>query len=477
MPVNSEAGKAELSIDLSSYLIDQKALEIVPATLAKRYNLIPLFKIGGTLTVAMSDPSNIVAIDELRNITGLDINILKAPSSEITQVITQNYGLAGTLKEMIANTAKTKTNNMAQAAEEAPVIKMVNLMINQAIAEKASDIHLEPQEKNARIRFRVDGILHEEAELPLSLIPAVVSRIKIMSGMDIAESRIPQDGRFQMRTEDKIIDVRSSSYPFLLGEKIVMRILDKVTMLIGLEELGFSAADFKKFKEVIARPYGMILVTGPTGSGKTTTLYAALSALNSTEKNIMTVEDPIEYQLAGITQSQVNVKAGFTFGNALRSILRQDPDIILIGEIRDLETAHIAVQAALTGHLVFATLHTNDASSALTRLVDMGVEPFLVASSVMDIVAQRLVRKVCDKCGGKGCNVCRKSGYRGRAAVFEQLVMTDKISKLVTDKASSVEIKKAAIAAGMKTLMDDGMEKAKKGVTTEQEIMRVSTND
>ncbi len=466
-----------VSVDLSSYLIDGATLNLVPAAVAKKHKLIPLFKIGRTMSVAMHDPGNIMAIDDLRNMTGLDINAYRVPLSDIEQAITQNYGLEGTLEEIIRNIERTKLGDAVQAAEEAPVIKLVNLVISQAIAEKASDIHIEPQEKFARIRFRVDGILHNVAMLPLSIVPPVVSRIKIISGMDIAESRVPQDGRFQMQSEGKIVDIRCSTYPSVKGEKVVMRILDKVSMLISLKEIGFSEADLKRFEDIISRPYGMILVTGPTGSGKTTTLYAALNSLNSAERNIMTVEDPVEYELPGITQSQVNTKAGFQFSNALRSILRQDPDIILIGEIRDLETARIAVQAAMTGHLVFATLHTNDAPSALTRLVDMGVEPFLVASSVIDIIAQRLVRRICDKCGGPGCNHCRKTGYRGRAAIFEQLVVSDKISKLITEKASSVAIKRAAIESGMTTLREDGQEKVRAGITTGQEILRVTSGD
>lgn len=466
-----------LTIDLSSYLIDQSTLELVPSVLARKYKIIPLFKIGNTITVAMADTGNILAIDDLRNQTGLDVNIVSADPIDIEQAINQYYGLSGTIEEIIKNVGKPKYESIEQAAEEAPIIKIVNLLIIQAIAQKASDIHIEPLDNLGRVRFRSDGILHEEAEIPLSIFPAIISRIKIMSGMDIAETRIPQDGRMQMQVENKIVDIRASSYPSMQGEKMVLRLLDKVSMLIGLEQIGFSEADLAKFRNVIKRPYGMILVTGPTGSGKTTTLYAALNILNSKEKNIMTVEDPIEYELSGITQSQVNVKAGFNFGNALRSILRQDPDIILIGEIRDLETARIAVQAAMTGHLVFATLHTNDAPGALTRLVDMGVEPFLVASSVINIIAQRLLRKICDTCHGVGCNRCRKTGLRGRTAIFEQLIVDDNISKLISEKVSSTEIKRSAISAGMKTLREDGLDKAKNGITTEAEVLRVSDID
>ncbi len=464
-------------IDLSSYLIDQKTLEFVPGALAKKYKLIPLFKIGHTLTVAMADPSNILAIDDLRSHTGLDIDIVTASAEDVLQSISQYYGLAADLDALVQEAGKTQTMSAVKAAEEVPVIKLVNLVIVQAMAEKASDIHIEPEEKYIRIRFRVDGVLHEEAEIPLAIHTAIISRIKIMAGMDIAETRIPQDGRLAMNAEGKEVDVRVSTYPSVLGEKVVMRLLDKGSMSLGLTDLGFLKADLDKFKEIIKRPYGMILVTGPTGSGKTTTLYAALSTLNSLDKNIITIEDPVEYEIDGITQSQVNVKAGLTFANALRSIVRQDPDVVLVGEIRDLETARIAVQAAMTGHLVFSTLHTNDAAGAITRLIDMGVEPFLVSSSVAAVIAQRLIRTICPSCKGKGCKVCHHSKYKGRLGIFEQLIVDENIRTLINKKASADEIKKQAVTAGMKTLHDDGMAKIAQKITTEEEVVRVTALD
>jgi type IV pilus assembly protein PilB len=465
------------SVDLSTYLIDQKTLELVPASLASKYKLVPLFKIGNTLTVAIADPTNVVAIDDVRSATGLDVDLVTAAPDDIQQTITQYYGISGTVEQVLSEINKTTAKSLDAQAGEAPVVKLVNMFILQAVMEKASDIHIEPEEKVSRVRFRVDGILHAETELPLTLHPVVVSRIKILAGMDIAETRTPQDGRFDMKIEGRSVDIRVSSFPSVMGEKIVMRLLDKASMLLKMEDLGLDDEALAKFKSIITRPYGMILVTGPTGSGKTTTLYAALNALNSLEKNIMTVEDPVEYEIPGITQSQVNVKAGLTFANALRSILRQDPNVILIGEIRDLETAHIAIQAAMTGHLVFSTLHTNDAAGALTRLIDMGVEPFLVASSVIDIIAQRLVRKLCNRCQGKGCNVCRMSGFKGRIAIYEQLLVDDKISKLISEKAAVMEIRKTAVAAGMKPLREDGLNKVSKGITTKEEVMRVTALD
>ncbi|MCX5713046.1 MAG: GspE/PulE family protein, partial [Candidatus Omnitrophica bacterium] len=385
----------------------------------------------------------------------------------------------------------------AGAAEEAPVIKLVNLIIMQAVKDKASDIHVEPGEEKVLIRFRIDGILHEIQQIPKHLQSALASRVKVMAKMDISEIRNPQDGRIQLKMESKSLDLRVSTFPTMHGENIVMRILDKSSVILGLKELGFAKNDLAEFDKIVRHPNGIVLVTGPTGSGKTTTLYAALSAINSIEKNIITIEDPVEYEIPLIRQTQVNPRAGLTFANGLRSILRQDPDIIMVGEIRDKETADIAIQASLTGHLVLSTLHTNDAASSLTRLIDMGIEPFLIASSVIGILAQRLVRVICPKCKekympsdeiikdlgldqkielfrGKGCMHCRNTGFTGRIGIFELLTVTEEIKNMVTSKRSANEIKKKALEQGMRVLRDDGMEKVKSGITTAEEVLRVT---
>jgi type II secretion system protein E len=429
-----------------------------------------------------------------------------AGSKDIEQAINQYYGVMGSVDDLIRSIGPV--GEMAPimpteaAPEEAPIVKLVNTLILRAILERASDVHIEPTDSGIRVRYRVDGIMYDVSSAPIQLHSAVVTRIKVMSNLDIAESRVPQDGRFELKTEGKDVDVRVSSYPSIYGESIVMRLLDKGSVLFGLEELGFSKENLAKFEEIIKRPYGVILVTGPTGSGKTTTLYATLNHIVSPEKNIITIEDPVEYELKGIRQSQINPKAGLEFANALRSIIRQDPDVILVGEIRDIETAHIAVQAALTGHLVFSTLHTNDAAGTLSRLVDMKIEPFLTASSVAAAIAQRLIRTICSRCKtpfapskealvkigldpgkeyqlfyGKGCKHCRNSGYKGRMGIFEILVMDDKIRDLILRNASSAEIKQAAVKAGMKTLRDDGLQKVLEGKTTIDEVLRVTALD
>ncbi|MGH7273200.1 MAG: GspE/PulE family protein, partial [Nitrospiria bacterium] len=385
-----------------------------------------------------------------------------------------------------------------RGADDAPIIKLVNLIIAQAVREGASDIHLEPEEVVLRVRYRVDGLLHEVMSPPRDLHAGVCSRIKIMANLDIAERRVPQDGRIQMKVGERQIDMRLSTLPTVFGEKIMMRLLDKRSVLIGLEELGFDPDSLAKYQQMIRRPYGLILVTGPTGSGKTTTIYAALSSINSSEKNIVTIEDPVEYQLKGINQVHVNAKVGVTFATGLRSILRQDPNVIMIGEIRDRETATIAVQAALTGHLVLSTLHTNDAPGAIARLIDIGVEPFLISSSLMGVVAQRLVRKVCAHCRktytpdhevfkdlgvrglkltfmrGEGCQECRGIGFSGRLALFELLSMNDSIRQLTVSRASAAQIRSQAQATGFKRLREDGLQKAIQGLTTLEEVFRVA---
>ncbi len=489
-------------MNLADYLIDSDLLALVPQNIVNRYKIVPLFKIGNSITVGMSDPQDVIAQDQIRNLTKTDTvyPVLVSPKS-IQKILDSYYGVAGSLDEIIVSfetkpSAAARPAGAMEFAEEPPVIKLVNLMIIEALKQRASDIHIEPEEELVRVRYRIDGILHEAHKLPKKLQNAVISRIKIISALDIAETRKPQDGSVRLKCENKEIDIRVSSFPTLHGENVVLRLLDRVSVVMGLKELGFLDEDLKEFTHLIQRPNGIILITGPTGSGKTTTLYAALSTISSMEKNIITIEDPIEYELPLIRQTQVNVKAGITFANGLRSILRQDPDIIMVGEIRDKEAADIAIQAALTGHLVFSTLHTNDAASSLTRLIDMGVEQFLVSSSVAGILAVRLVRKVCSDCQekylpppdiikqmkpghaefmrGKGCPACKGTGYRGRIGIFELLVLSDEIRKMVDAKSSADEIKHVARSAGMRTLRDDGFLKASRGLTTPEEVIRVT---
>jgi type IV pilus assembly protein PilB len=420
---------------------------------------------------------------------------------DIKKALDQYYGGSGTLTEIIAGLDKTKLAEGEKLGEEAPIIKIVNYLILQAVQAKASDIHIEPEEKFLNVRYRVDGLLHRQPPLPRDLASAIISRFKIMSGLDISEKRVPQDGRILMKFGAKDIDFRVSTCPTLHGENVVLRILDKGGLVLGLETLGFPERELKLFQELIRSPYGIILVTGPTGSGKTTTLYSALQILNKEDVNIMTVEDPVEYQFPGIRQVHVNVKAGLTFASALRSFLRQDPNIIMLGEIRDRETAEIAVQAALTGHLVLSTLHTNDSPSAFSRLIDMGVEPFLVSSSLLGVLAQRLIRKVCEKCKvsfspteeslrnlgledkigkdikfarGGGCKLCNSSGYKGRLGIYELLRVTPAIQELVLKRSSADDIRALAIKEGLAPLRAGALEKLMLGLTTPEEVMRVT---
>jgi type IV pilus assembly protein PilB len=494
-------------IDLTDYLIDSEVIKLVPENIARKYKIVPLFKIGETLTVAMINSQDIMAIDDVRLKSGCAvIEPVISTKSMIDKVIEQYYGATGTVKEVIDELNKGKIDqkdrpvdakDLAKMAEEAPVIKLVNLTVMQAIKERASDIHVEPSDDALMIRYRIDGIMHESQRLPKHLQGAFSSRIKVMAQMDIAENRLPQDGRIQLKIENRNLDLRVSTFPTIHGENIVIRILDKSATLLTLSDLGFSKEYLDKFNNLIKRPNGIILVTGPTGSGKTTTIYAALSGINSVEKNIITIEDPVEYEIPLVRQTQVNPKAGLSFANGLRNILRQDPDIIMVGEIRDKETAEIAIQASLTGHLVFSTLHTNDTATALTRLLDMDIEPFLISSSVIGILAQRLVRVICKKCKtkyepdkdvlgnlklkdkvelyrGKGCSNCRNTGFEGRIGIFELLVMDEEIRAMIVRKESSNEIKKKAISSGMKTLYEDGVDKVKKGITTVEELLRVT---
>ncbi|KPJ67966.1 hypothetical protein AMJ44_07005 [candidate division WOR-1 bacterium DG_54_3] len=488
-------------------MIDPQAVSLIPENTARKYHLMPVTKKENKLVLAMADPLNIIILDEIKLRTGMEIEVTVAPDSEIGQAINQFYKLTKSFTEVLktidlksvkVSEEEVELKKLQSLAEEAPIIKLVDTFITQAYRDRASDLHIEPDENILRVRHRIDGILYDVATLPKYLQAAIISRAKIMSDLNIAVKRAPQDGRFQIDIEGNPIDVRVSTFPTIYGENVVMRLLDVHSILIGLDELGFSEEDLERFKALIRSPYGIILVTGPTGSGKTTTLYSALNLLNSPKKNIMTVEDPVEYHLFGIRQAQVNPKAGLTFSSGLRSILRQDPDIIMVGEIRDLETAEIAVHAALTGHLVLSTLHTNDAASALTRLIDMGVEPFLISSSVIGIIAQRLIRLICTNCkipfkpnpqilkelppnkreatfySGKGCNVCKGIGFKGRSGIFELLVMDERIKEMVAAKATSSAVKKAAEGAGMKSLRVNGIEKVLNGVTSLEEVLQAT---
>ncbi len=496
-----------LYVDLENYLVDPECAKLIPESFAKKHNCIPLFSIGKTLTVAMANPQNIPLIDELRMKTGYEIEPCLSTETMIQHAIDQYYGVSGSLQDILKEIeqqrltleAQRKGRSLEEIAGEAPIVKLVNLIIMQAVRDRASDIHLEPEEDKFRVRYRIDGILHEVVSAPKELQWVVTSRIKILSKLDIAEKRIPQDGRLQVKTESREIDLRISTFPTVHGENVVMRLLDRSSLILGLEDLGFSQGMLTRFKKIIRRPYGIVLVTGPTGSGKTTTLYSTLHTINTTEKNIITVEDPVEYHLELIRQCQINPKIGLTFAAGLRSILRQDPDIVMVGEIRDLETAEIAIHAALTGQLVFSTLHTNDAPSALTRLVDMGIEPFLIASSVLGVLAQRLVRVICPKCKapytpkpeearelgmewketlifykGKGCSYCKNTGYKGRIGIFQFMEMNETLRDMVLKDTSADQIRKQAQSSGMGALREDGHVKVLGGRTTIEEVLRVT---
>lgn len=480
----------------------------IPESVARRYGAIAVSQEGNKLYVAMSDPLNVFAIDDLKMITGMEIEPLLALEDEINQAINRYYRLEESVSQVLGDIAADdrvsesdykQLQDIENIEDDAPIIRLVNTIISRAVRERASDIHIEPMENNLRVRFRIDGVLHEVMSLPRNAQNAVISRVKIMANMDIAEHRLPQDGRIEVSAGGRNVDLRVSVLPTIFGEKVVIRILDKSNFILQLPELGFSDDVRAQIERLIKKPNGMLLVTGPTGSGKTTTLYALLSRLNRPEENIITVEDPVEYRLDGINQVQVNPKIGLTFAEGLRAILRQDPNIIMVGEIRDRETADIAVRAALTGHLVLSTLHTNDAAGALARLVDMGVEPFLIASSVLAVTAQRLVRKICPNCKepyrpgpddpvrlllnlppdenitlyrGRGCGQCNNTGYYGRVAIHELMLMNGEIRRLVNQRASRDEIKEAAIRSGMRTLFQDGVRRVMAGETTVEEILK-----
>ncbi len=481
------------AINLSRYNIEKDCVQLIPEKLARQYNVIAICKLGTTVIVAMVDPLDVFAVDDLKILTKSNIEPVLSTRTEIAKAIDKFYASTQkTLSEIIKDGEEESglevvsdfheefdISGAAAEGEEAPIVRMVNLILLEALKKRASDIHVEPEESELRVRYRIDGNLHEALKIPKKNQNAVLARLKIMSGMDITESRVPQDGRFKIRAHKKEVDFRVSSLPTSFGSKVVLRALDKSNLSIGLDNLGFSKHAIKNFKDAIANPFGMILVTGPTGSGKSTTLYSVLNQLNSPDKNIMTIEDPVEYQVEGITQIQANADIGLTFASGLRSLLRQSPDIIMIGEIRDAETADIAIKASLTGQLVLSTLHTNDSVTAISRLRDMGVEPFLIASSVILVAAQRLCRVMCKSCKGKGgkCSRCSGTGYYGRRAVLEVLAVDDKIREMTIERVSAEQIKEYAVSKGMKTLYDDAMEKYKEGITTKEEALRVASED
>ena len=477
-------------VNLSRYKIEKECVGLIPEKVARQYRVIAICKLANTLIVAMADPLNIFAIDDLKVLTNFNIEPVLSTETDILQAIDNFYvSEKADISDIIQEQKESGLEIVAPAKEEfdisdavlegetPPIVKIVNLILFQALKKRASDIHVEPEEDNVRVRYRIDGSLHDALKIPKKNQNAVLARLKIMSGMDITESRMPQDGRFKIRMQEKEVDFRVSVLPTSFGSKVVLRALDKSNLSIGLDKLGFSEYALERFKDAVRRPFGMILVTGPTGSGKSTTLYSVLNQLNTPDRNIITIEDPVEYQVEGITQIQANSDIGLTFASGLRSLLRQSPDVIMIGEIRDSETADIAIKASLTGQLVLSTLHTNDAPTAISRLVDMGIEPFLIASSVILIAAQRLCRVICKSCKGKaeGCKTCSSTGYYGRRAILEVLSVDDKIREMIIDRASVDDVKNYAVSKGMKTLRDDAMEKHKSGVTTMDEVVRVTS--
>ncbi len=501
-------------VNLNDIDIDPVIVVLIPEDMARRHQLIAVDKNEDKLTIAMANPLDVFAYDEIKIRLGYNIEAVLAYGEDINKALDEVFGVTdewdqviGKIENMPVTVIKEEEREAdisgVTAGEEAPIIALVNLIILRAVKEKASDIHIEPiSEETLKVRYRIDGILHDVMSLPRQIHLAVISRVKIMSDLDIAERRLPQDGRIQVNISGRKINIRVSVLPTVNGEGVVLRILDPVSILLELNSLGFSHDMFPKFKSLIKKPNGIILVTGPTGSGKSTTLYTTLNILNSTEKKIMTIEDPVEYKLKGINQVQAKPKIGLTFAAGLRSFLRQDPDIMLVGEIRDKETAEIAVQAALTGHLVLSTLHTNDAPSSVIRLIDMGIEPFLISSSVIGVLAQRLVRKICLKCKketastpdiikileeyeidvnkitlykGEGCSHCKDTGYKGRIAIFELMIITDNIRDLITRNVNTGKLREAAIKEGMCQLKEDGLKKVYEGITTINEVLRVAS--
>jgi len=489
-------------VDLSIYKPDLTASNLVSLETAKRYEAVPVgFDESGRLLIAMANPANVIALDDLRLVTGHEVRALAATADDVASVIAR----MSRLDEAVASAVEDQEEDeptvveIRESADDAPAIRLVNSIIAQAIGDGASDVHLEPQGNEMRVRFRIDGVLSERTTIPRRMVAGVISRVKIMGNLDIAERRVPQDGRVGLRIEKRPVDVRIVTMPSVHGEGIVMRLLTKDHGLLGLDNLGMRPVPFERFDRSIHKPYGAILVTGPTGSGKTTTLYAALNTVNDVGRNIITIEDPVEYQLAGITQLQVHPRAGLTFATGLRSMLRADPDVIMVGEIRDSDTARIAIEAALTGHLVLSTLHTNDAASAVTRLTEMGVEPFLTASALDCVVAQRLARALCLHCKrprvlsadylekvgyavgvdlevyeAHGCSRCAHSGYKGRLGLYEVMNLSEEIRRMCIERTSSSEIRDKAVEQGMRVLRNDGLEKVRLGLTSLEEVSRVS---
>jgi type IV pilus assembly protein PilB len=493
-------------VDLDDVQVDPTASSTISDALARRYQAIPITWDGTTLVVAMADPSNVLAIDDIRSVTGADVRAVVATRSAIESAINRVHRMDAEVEDVTSQAAQTAEDEedlsrIREVTDDAPIVKLANLLIRQAIQDRASDIHVEPTEHDVRIRYRIDGVLHEVMRSPKRVQAGLISRLKIMADLDIAEKRLPQDGRVSASIGGRQVDLRVATLPTVYGEKIVMRVLDKTHTLLDLSDLGFLPGALERYEGMFAKPYGTILVTGPTGSGKSTTLYATVNQLNDPAKNIITVEDPVEYRLPGINQIQINPKAGLTFASALRTILRADPDIVLVGEIRDSETAKIAMEAALTGHLVLSSLHTNDATSTPTRLIEMGVQPYLVASSVDCVVAQRLIRRLCDRCKVAyfptpadlsalgwgfqdedapeelfqpvGCGSCAKTGYTGRFGVYEVLMVTEELKALIADRGHPEDISKVAIAQGLTTLRDTGRHFVRKGDTSVEELLRV----
>lgn len=506
------------TIHLTKFKFDPDIIKAIPEHIARQYNLIPLSRIGNTLTISISDPLNIFALDDLKNLTGFDIDTVMSPADEIQEAITTHYGKGDkNMQEFLKDASLDLSDSMkdesrlveqgeinltlaVKDSEDPPIVKLVDLTLTQALKKRASDIHVEPEVEYLRIRYRIDGALHDVFKIPRKHQNAVLARLKIISNLDITESRIPQDGRFKVRFEGKEVDFRVSALPTTFGQKFVLRALDKANLSIGLDKLGFSEQPLAIFKEAVSKPFGMILVTGPTGSGKSTTLYSVLNQLNTAERNIVTIEDPVEYQIDGITQIQVKPDIGLDFASGLRSVLRQSPDVIMIGEIRDGETADIAIKASLTGQLVLSTLHTNDALASISRLIDMGVEPFLVASSLVMVCAQRLCRKICPKCRrrveipadflkeinfneqanffkAEGCKVCDNTGFYGRKAILEAVLIDDTIREMIIRKRSLDDLREHARKQGMKSLRDDAFLKVKEESTTLEEALRVTTEE
>ncbi len=507
------------AIDLNRVEIDEGVIKIIPADVARKYTILPVTKVGAKLTIAMIDPTNVFAMDDIKFMTGYNVDPVVASETSLRTAIDRYYGSTHAIElkkvmedlteptdaslEVLEEEEDLDLAALEKESEEAPVVRLVNIILTDAIKRGASDIHIEPYEKDYRVRYRIDGVLYEMMRPPLRLREAITSRMKILAKLDIAEKRLPQDGRIKIKTriQDRVkdLDYRVSVLPTIFGEKVVLRLLDKDNLMLDMTKLGFEPDSLRRFEHAILKPFGMVLVTGPTGSGKTNTLYSALQRINTPEVNIITAEDPVEFNLAGINQVQMKEQIGLNFATALRSFLRQDPNIILVGEVRDFETAEVAIKAAMTGHLVLSTLHTNDAPSSINRLMNMGIEPFLVATSVHMIVAQRLVRRVCSFCKepaevppaalmevgfseresrtlklfrGHGCERCSNTGYKGRVGLYEVMEVTDDVREMILSGASSIELRNKAIEGGMMTLRGSGLEKIRNGLTTMDEVVR-----